>query len=81
MFGFDKFDFKQTAFYQEAFGEGRSEGRSEGEALMLLRQLERKFRPLPDSVRQRILSADADTLLVWGERVLDAKTLADVWDN
>ena len=75
MFGLNDVDLKTTRFYQDVFGEGRVEG----EAAMLLRQLERKFHTLPESVRQRIASADAETLLVWGERVLDANSLDEVW--
>ena len=48
-------------------------GRVEGEAALLSRLLERRFGPLPAAVRQRIAAADADVLLVYGERVLDAK--------
>ena len=49
------------------------------QAALLLRFQERKFAPLPESARQRIATADAETLLVWGERVLDANNLEDVW--
>ena len=80
MFGLNDVDLKTTRFYQDVFGEGRVEGRVEGEAAMLLRLLERKFHPLPESARQRVAAAaDAETLLVWGERVLDAKSLDEVW--
>ena len=63
---------------QEGLQKGRQEGRQEGEAQMLLRQLERKFGVLPDSRRQRILKADADTLLVWADRVLSADRWEDI---
>jgi len=83
MLGFNDVELKKTRFYQDVFGEGRLEGRQEGrlegEAAVLLRLLERKFRPLPDSARQRIAGADAETLLLWAERVLDAKNLDEVW--
>jgi predicted transposase YdaD len=83
MLNFNDVSLKQTRFYQDVFGEGRDEGRVEGrvegEAALLLRLLERKFHPLPESARQRIAAADAETLLVWGERVLDAKRLDEVW--
>ena len=83
MLNFNDVSLKQTRFYQDVFGEGRvegrMEGRMEGEAALLLRQLERKFPPLPESARQRIATADAETLLVWGERVLDANSLDEVW--
>jgi len=34
---------------------------------------------LPKPARQRVASADAETLLIWAERILDAKSLDDVW--
>jgi hypothetical protein len=64
---------KETRFYQDVF--------TEGEAAILLRLLERKFRPLPESARQRVAAADAETLLAWAERVLDAKSLDEVWGH
>ena len=79
MLNFNDVSLKQTRFYQDVFGEGRVEGRVEGEAALLLRILERKFHPLPESARQRIAAADAETPLVWGERVLDANSLEEVW--
>ena len=48
---------------------------------MLLRLLERKFHTLPESARQRVATADAETLLAWGERVLDANSLDEVWGH
>jgi predicted transposase/invertase (TIGR01784 family) len=97
MLNFNDISLKETRFYKDVFAEGleegivkgkqegkqegRQEGRIEGEAAMLIRLLERKFRPLPESARQRIASADAETLLVWGERVLDANTLDEVWGH
>ena len=93
MFGFNDINLKETRFYQQAFDEGaaagrdvgrqegilegRQEGRAEGEATLLLRQLTRRFGPLPESVRE----ADADTLLAWGERLLDARTVEDLWEH
>ena len=75
MFGLNDVDLKTTRFYQDTFAEGRVEG----EATIVLRLLERKFHPLPESARQRV--AAAETLLVWGERVLDAKSLDEVWGH
>ena len=57
----------------------RQEGRQEGEATLLCRQLERKFGPLDEVTRVKLATADAETLLVWGERVLDAANLAEVF--
>jgi hypothetical protein len=57
----------------------REEGRQEGEALLVLRQLRLKFGSLLPEIEDRVRSADADRLLDWGERVLTAETLQDVF--
>ncbi len=73
-------DLKQTRFFQEVLAEGRQEGRKQGEAAMLLRLFTLKFGPPAAEVRRQIVTADADTLLRWSERVLTAATLGDVLD-
>ena len=57
----------------------REEGRQEGEARLVLRQLRLKFGPLEPEIEDRVRSADADRLLEWGERVLTAETLQDIF--
>jgi hypothetical protein len=57
---------------------GRQGGIGQGEARVLLRLLELKFGPVPQDIRSRVESADADTLLQWSERVLSADSLEDV---
>jgi hypothetical protein len=47
----------------------------QGEAKVRLRLIQRKFGPPTDSVRQRIEEADAETLLEWSERILNAESL------
>jgi flagellar biosynthesis/type III secretory pathway protein FliH len=64
---------------QEGWEEGREEGRQEGEAQVVLRLLRLKFGPLAPEVEERLRSADADRLLEWGDRVLTAKSLQDVF--
>jgi hypothetical protein len=61
--------------------ESRQEGRQEGEAQMLLRLLRLKFGPPNPETVERVHSADADRLLEWGERVLTAKRLADIFQE
>jgi hypothetical protein len=58
--------------------EGRQDGWQKGEAAVLLRQMERKFGPPGEAVRQRIAQADAETLLRWSERILTADSLEAV---
>lgn len=64
---------------KEGWQEGRQEGRKEGEEALLVRQLERKFGPLDRATRARVHRADADRLLEWGERILTAERLEQVF--
>ena len=59
----------------------REEGRQEGEAALLLRLLRRKYGPLDPAIEERVHRADAARLLDWGERVLTADTLDEVFDG
>lgn len=61
--------------------EAREEGRQEGESTLVLRLLELRFGPLAEADRVKVRLADADTLLVWGERILTAPKLADVFEE
>ena len=58
--------------------EWMQEGFKSGETALLLRQIERKFGPVSEVVRQKVASADAETLLIWADRVLDARRIEDV---
>jgi hypothetical protein len=60
--------------------EGLTEGLMEGERTVLVRQLTRRFGPLPRNAAARIRRADQATLERWTDRVLTAKTLDDVLD-
>jgi flagellar biosynthesis/type III secretory pathway protein FliH len=65
---------------QEGIQEGLQQGLQQGEAAIVLRLLERRFGALDETVWQRIQAADAETLLLWGERVLTVQVLADVFE-
>ena len=68
-------------FTEQGLQQGLQQGRKQGEA-MLLRQLTRKFGPAAaEAYRPRIESADAETLLAWSERILDADTPEDIFDT
>jgi predicted transposase/invertase (TIGR01784 family) len=54
------------------------QGKQQGGAAVLLRQIECKFGPPSESVRERIASADPDTLLAWSERILTAEDVEAV---
>ena len=68
-----------TQFAERFIQQGLEKGIGQGEARVLLRLLTLKFGPLPEPVRARIESADADTLLRWSERVLSADQLDEVF--
>jgi len=60
--------------------EVRTEGQQAGQADFLLRLLEAKqHAPLPADVRERVRSAGTEQLLAWGEKVLSAESLDDVF--
>lgn len=59
--------------------EALAEGRAEGQADLLLRQIERRFGPVADPVKQRICTAQTQELSVWSLNILDAEVLEDVF--
>ncbi|MBT8421193.1 MAG: DUF4351 domain-containing protein [Gammaproteobacteria bacterium] len=59
--------------------EGEAIGETRGEAKLLLRMLPRRFGPLSDEITERVYGADRNTIEVWADRVLDAKSLDDVF--
>lgn len=54
-------------------------GIKQGEITMLLQQLQHKFKMVPDSYRQKIEQADSETLLLWGNRILDNNNLEEIF--
>ncbi len=59
--------------------EHERKGIVQGEALLLQRQLARRFGPLPSAVVAQLGSATAEQLERWGDRVLDAASLDEVF--
>lgn len=66
---------------EEGLREGREEGLQQGEAALLMRQLERRFGPLTTDVRERIAAAGSEQLLNWGDRILTAQSLEQVFQH
>jgi len=64
---------------QKLFEQGKLEGKLEGESLILGRLLQAKFGVVPAAYQKRIKQADAQTLLIWSERVLTAAALDEVF--
>jgi hypothetical protein len=64
---------------EKGIQQGIQQGKQLGAVDMLLRQIERRFGPPSDVVRERINKADPTTLMQWSERILDARNLEDLW--
>ena len=62
-----------------AIAEIRNEGREEGIRALLTRQLTRRFGPLSAPAMNRIQAASPEQLECWGERLLSASSLDDVF--
>jgi predicted transposase YdaD len=60
---------------------GRMEGRMEGRSAVLSRQLAKRFGSdiLDSEVQNRLRSADPEQLDLWAERILDARTINEVF--
>jgi phage host-nuclease inhibitor protein Gam len=65
-------DTTMQTFLDRYIEQGVERGKQQGGAAVLLRLVERKFGPPSESVRERIASADPETLLAWSERILTA---------
>ena len=59
--------------------EGEARGEARGRAEVVTKQLTKRFGALPEDIVARIKLADTATLGRWAERLLDAKTLEQVF--
>ena len=64
---------------EKGLEKGREEGRAQGSASILLRQLNRRFGPLSADVTRRLAQSTPEQLEIWAERVLDARTIDEVF--
>lgn len=62
---------------EKGLEEGREEGRREGAALVLERQLTRRFGPLSKVARSRLMKASMAQLEAWSEMLPDARSLKE----
>ena len=66
---------------QEFRDEWYDKGITDGEGKLLIRLLEQRFGSISDEVRDRVVKADAAKVELWGDRILDASSLDDVFKN
>jgi hypothetical protein len=64
---------------ERTYQKGRAEGHAEGRAATILRQLQKRFGPLPAGTDGRVRRGSEAELTRWTDRILDARTLADVF--
>jgi recombination-promoting nuclease RpnB len=74
-------EFRQEG-RQEGIHEGIHQGIHQGEAAVITRQLKRRFHlhQIPDSYLSKIEQADAEMLLLWSDRILDAQSLEEIFE-
>jgi hypothetical protein len=63
----------------EGLAAGRTQGLAEGRSETILRQLTKRFGPLPTDVEPRVRGGTKADLDRWADRLLDAQSLADVF--
>jgi predicted transposase/invertase (TIGR01784 family) len=64
---------------QRGVQQGMQQGMQQGEYSLLLRQLERKFKQIPEIYYQKLIKADVNTLLMWGEHLIEAQTIEEIF--
>ena len=66
---------------QQGLQRGVQQGKREGEALLLERQLTRRFGPLSDGIKERLRTASATQLETWALNFVDATDLDHVFSD
>lgn len=64
---------------EKGLEQGLEKGRAQGTASVLLRLLNRRFGPLATDVTRRLSQSTPEQLEIWAERVLDARTIDEVF--
>jgi hypothetical protein len=74
-----KFESTYDRITRESKAEGKAEGRAEGRAATLLRLMQRRFGRVPAALARRVHKGSDEDLDRWTDRLLEAKTLTDVF--
>jgi len=65
--------------FKKGIQEGVQQGMQQGEFRLFLAQLKRKFAHVPRKYMTLLQNADENSLLRWGERIIDAATLKEIF--
>lgn len=66
---------------EQGLQQGLLQGRQEGELNLLKRLLQRRFGVLPTWVEEKLTQADLPTLELWADRILEARSLEEMFDK
>jgi len=64
---------------RQGIQEGIQQGRQEGEVAMFMLLIQQRFGKIPANYMETITKADPKTLLSWGTKLLNAKTLEEIF--
>lgn len=65
---------------QQGIQQGMQQGKREGEQTLLIKQFYRRFPSLNPTYEDRIKNGRTEELLLWAERILDAKSIDEVFE-
>ena len=75
----DSMSLAAKRWHAQWHAEGKAEGKVEGKAETLLALLSRRFGQPSEAARERVAAARPEDLERWLERILDAKSLEEVF--
>lgn len=73
--------YVEKQWLQQGIEQGIERGRQEGESTFLLELLKGKFKVVPVSYSKKIVEASPECLLAWGLRVLNSRTIDEVFEG
>lgn len=78
MIGLQDIELKQTRFYRDVFSEGEQKGLEKGELAIVLRVLQRRFGPLPETLRERLGQLERARIEALSDLMLDLTGVEDL---
>jgi hypothetical protein len=67
--------------YDVGLRDGRQEGREEGHRELLVNLLTWRFLEISAAIREQVEEADEERLLAWSRKVLEARTIEEVFEG